>query len=303
MTKTASFYLHADQDDCSLDNAPAWGSETLVLDFCGGPYRFSGLSRSQAQSAGQRYRHYLLPADTESRVITHLRRLPDTCFRPIDTRGWTYERMEYQYHPNRVQVAGLKMLARISPAKAREGYLGTPLDDHDWFPGLVFENYFRMLTAYRLLALGGVMLHSAGILFGGKARLFLGHSGAGKSTLSELANHRGLSILSDDLNVLLPRAGRVRVEKVPFTGTFAQSAERRRSFDLEGLFKLSQGKHNAIDPLGPGNTLTLLLSCSPFVNEDPYRFDRLADNLAGILRHTTARHLIFNRDGGCFDLL
>ncbi len=303
MNATASFFLHAGQDDCVLDDVPPWGGETLVLDFCGGPYRFTGLSRSQAQAAGRRYRHYLLPADAETRVTTHVRRLSDSCFRPIDTRGWTYERMEYQYHPDQVQVAGLKMLARISPAKAREGYLGTSLDGHDWFPGLVFENYFRMLTAYRLLALGGVMLHSAGILFEGKARLFLGHSGAGKSTLSELAQQRGLSILSDDLNVLLPAAGRVKVEKVPFTGTFAQSTEQRRSFDLEGLFRLSQGRDDALGPLSPGQALTLLLSCAPFVNEDPYRFERLADNLTGILHQTTARHLVFNRDGGCFDLL
>ncbi|WP_456448687.1 hypothetical protein [Thiolapillus sp.] len=303
MSTTTSFYLHTNQDTCILDNAPPWGGETLVLDFCGGPYRFSGLSRSQAQAAGQRYRHYLLPVDAESRVATHVRRLPDGCFRPIDTRGWTYERMEYQYHPNRVQVAGLKMLARISPASPTEGYLGTSLDAHEWFPGLVFENYFRMLTAYRLLALGGVMLHSAGILFRGKTRLFLGHSGAGKSTLSELAHQRDLGILSDDLNVLLPAAGQVRVEKVPFTGTFAQSAEQRRSFDLGGLFRLSKGHENAIGPLGPGEALTLLLSCSPFVNEDPYRFERLADNLTNILQHTTTRHLVFNRDGGCFDLL
>ncbi len=299
---SGSFYLAPETDNMDLEQAPLWGNETVILDFCGGPYRFDGLSHSQAQAIRQRYRHYLLPQVPDNSIITRLYRLDEQCFRPIDTRGWTYERMEYRHALKQVEVAGLKLRTRLIFAPRLRGVLGTSLDDHPWFSGLVFENYFRMLVAYRLLSLGGVMLHSAGIVSGGKARLFPGHSGAGKSTLSEQAGRHGLLVLSDDLNVLLPEKKRIQVEKVPFTGTFAQQPDSRYSFPLGGIFKLVQGGTNHLDELGPGAALSLMLSCSPFVNEDPFRFDQLAANLSRILKQTTTGRLTFNRDGGCLRL-
>jgi hypothetical protein len=299
---SASFYLQPNQDKEILNTAPPWGKETMVLDFCGGPYRFEGLSKPQVLALKKRYESYLLPRETRSRIITQVRQIPEDCFRSFDPQGWIYERMEYQYEKQHVHVAGLQMLARITLADHPGGYLGTSLNQHEWFPGLVFENYFRLLTAYRLLTLGGVMLHSAGIESEGKANLFLGHSGSGKSTLSEMARDRGLRVLSDDLNVLLPVKDRIMVEKVPFTGTFAQIPDERRRFDLGAIFRLTQGTENALGTLGPGEALTLLLSCSPFVNEDPFRFESLGDNLIRILQQATTRNLVFNREGGCFDL-
>ena len=299
---SGSFYLEPGQEGPDPEQALPWGDETVILDFCGGPYRFDGLSQPQAKAIRQRYRRYLLTEDEGRGIITELRQVDDRCFRSIDTRGWTYERMEYHHAPDQVDVTGLKMQSRLILAPRLTGILGTSLDDHQWFPGLVFENYFRMLTAYRLLSLGGVMLHSAGILSDGTTRLFLGHSGAGKSTLSELAHERGLVVLSDDLNVLLPENDRLRVEKVPFTGTFAQQPDERCSYPLGGIFKLIQGTENSLDELGPGAALSLLLSCAPFVNEDPFRFDRLADNLGRILEQAAPHSLTFNRDGGCFTL-
>jgi hypothetical protein len=298
-----SFYLESGRESMDLEQAPPWGKETVILDFCGGPYRFEGLSQTQAEALRQRYRHYLLSEDKGNGVLTQLCRVDDRHFRSIDTRGWTYERMEYHHAPDQVHVAGLKMQSCLILAPRLRGMLGTSLDGHQWFPGLVFENYFRMLTAYRLLSMGGAMLHSAGIVSGSKASLFLGHSGAGKSTLSELAHEHGLMVLSDDLNVLLPEDGQIRVEKVPFTGTFAQQPDERYSYPLGGVFKLLQGRENSLDELGPGAALSLLLSCAPFVNEDPYRFEQLADNLANIVQTTNTWNLTFNRDGNCFDLL
>jgi hypothetical protein len=298
----ASFFLSPGQNSIDLDQAPNWGNETVILDFCGGPYRFDGMSKSQANAIRQRYRNHVLLEDSGNCIVTQLLQVDDRCFRDINTRGWTYKHMEYRYLPEQVHVTGLKMKARLSLAPQLRGVLGTSLDNHRWFPGLVFENYFRILTAYRLLALGGIMLHSAGIVSGGKARLFLGHSGAGKSTLAELAHNRGLSILSDDLNALLPMNNRVLVEKVPFTGTFTQQPDCRHGFDLEGIYKLIKGNENTLGELGPGAAMSLLLSCSPFVNEDPFRFEQLADNLAHILRHAETRSLVFNLDGNCFNL-
>jgi hypothetical protein len=106
----------------------------------------------------------------------------------------------------------------------------------------VFENFFRLLVAYRLNEIGGALLHSAAVVRDSRAYLFLGRSGAGKSTISKINQDAGLDVLSDDMNALVVENGRTLVEKLPFAGDLGQTAERRGGALLAGIFRLEKAE-------------------------------------------------------------
>jgi hypothetical protein len=194
---------------------------------------------------------------------------------------------------------------RLDWAPALGGALWTS-EDGALFPG-IFENFLRVLVAYRLVELGGVVLHSAGVASGSGAFLFLGPSGAGKTTLSRMSEDRGRTVLSDDLNALLPSSGpepgRPRVVKLPFTGDLGERRAAAPPSPLRGLLRLEKGADDALRPLSPGETLALLFACSPFVNADPHRQESLLTNLAGLAAAAPAQALTFNLDGRFWSIL
>lgn len=52
--------------------------------------------------------------------------------------------------------------------------------------------------------MGGFMLHSCAVSFGGKALVASARSGGGKSTLARLAREGGATLLSDEIVLVLP---------------------------------------------------------------------------------------------------
>src|SRR5262249_12282362 len=130
---------------------------------------------------------------------------PASDFLPVDTRGWEYA-MDFAHGERSVCLAGLHLMARLDWTPNLSPNLGGALwtsEEGELFPG-IGENFLRVLVAYRLLELGGAVLHSAGVADGDGAFLFLGPSGAGKTTLSRQSEAQGRTVLSDDLNALLP---------------------------------------------------------------------------------------------------
>jgi hypothetical protein len=285
-----------------------WGDEEVVLDFVGGPYLFEGLSAVQAAMIRDHFRDRcrLRDGDDVGQVRTTVFRANSGDFRHIDmTGGWEYVSMDYAYEPDRVRVAGLQLMAQLEFAPCLTGALWTPLERDDWFPGIVFENFFRVLVSYRLLGLGGVVLHSSSVVDrqSNRAWVFLGPSGAGKSTIAELAYRRGLQVVSDDLNSVMPDDGDFNVTKVPFTGTFAHELSDREYYLLDSFHRIVKGGENRLSPIGKAQLLAMLIGCSPFVNKDNFRFDRLCRNLERMIEKVPACELTFALDGECFDLL
>jgi len=167
----------------------------------------------------------------------------------------------------------------------------------------VFENFFRLLVAYRLNQIGGALLHSAGLVRDSRAYLFLGRSGAGKSTISRISQEAGVEVLSDDMNALVLEHGRATVEKLPFAGDLGQTGGRRGGVSLAGLYRLEQAETHAVEPFPKPEALALLLSCAPYLNADPHRTDRLMENLAALARNCDVKRLAFRRDAGFWDLI
>lgn len=284
----------------------AWGELALTIALPGGPYRFSGLNAAQAEAVRARFGAHLA-GETGAAVETLLFRLAEEECREIDTRGWEYG-LDLDPAPAAVRMAGLRLAGRLDWRPGLAGALWTPDAGSEAFAG-IFENFFRVLTAYRLLERGGVLVHGAAVVAGGWSLLALGRSGAGKTTFSRLALARGAEVLSDDLNALRRTAEGTVVEKLPFTGDFGDlgdSASPAGPFPLAALLRLEKSPDDALVPLGRAEATGLLLACSPYVNVDPHRREALLANLAALLPAAgdpPAWALRFTLSGDCWPIL
>jgi hypothetical protein len=279
-----------------------WGDRSLVLEVAGGPYLVAGLSAAQEEAARRKFVGLCREAETGAEVAIHVFRAPPGDFLDRDVRGWEYT-LDMDYSPGSVLLAGLRLMARIDWAPALAGGLWTSqAAGEEW--ASVFENFFRVLAAYRLLAAGGAMLHSAGVTDGASAWLLLGPSGTGKTTSSRLCLERGATVLSDDLNaVWLPPGARPRLAWLPFTGDLGERSGGPESYPLAAVLRLVQGTEDRLRPLSPAAALAGLVAAAPFVNHDPWRREALLGTLERLARSVPAYELVFSLGGGLWDIL
>jgi len=289
----------------------AWGEQETGLDLTGGPYRVSGLSRPQAEAVEVRFPLRSCAPSTAA-VEIQVFRIDAKTFRDFSLAGWTYT-IDFEHQPGRVLLAGLGFVGILQLAETETGVmqlqsaaLWTP-EEAAFATSGVLENFLRVVVSYRLLGMGGVMLHSAAVARNGKAHVFVGHSGAGKSTLSRISHEAGFQVLSDDVNTLVaPSRGdgaQIMVEQIPFAGDFGHEMLVRGSFPLAGLYRLEQSPSHRLEPLSLGDTVGLLLANSPFVNCDRHRLDQLLQVLLSLAGSAAAHRLGFSRDRGFWDLL
>lgn len=300
MTFGATFLTNPDLFPARRSGEP-WGDREVVLDLPGGPYRFFGLNAGQ--EAGVLGRFGSLRTMSTPVVQTPLFRAPQTDFQEIDVRGWEYG-LDLDATPDSLRIAGLDLLGRLDWRPGLAGALwtsvagdGSPLDR---FPG-IFENFCRILVAYRLHELGGAVIHGAGLILNGEGLLFAGRSGAGKSTVSRMGQERGLTVLSDDLNALLPRDETVLLAGLPFTGDLERGDGS--AVPLRGLYRLVQDPDDSLHPLGRAEAVATLMACSPFLNADPHRRASLFSTLLALAERMTAWELRFSLRGGMWDIL
>lgn len=299
MTFAAEF-LHTPDLFPGRRSGEAWGDRRVAIAVPGGPYVFSGLSADQEAGVRRRFGSLCGPggAGIETRVFA----APASDFREVDTRGWEYN-LSMDFAPGSVRFAGLSLMGRIDWAPSLAGGLWTPQGEGDLFAP-VLENFFRVLSAYRLLETGGVLLHSAAVAEGdGGAFLLLGPSGAGKTTASRLCEERGGLVLSDDLNAAVFGEAGARVEKLPFTGDLGDRAGGPLEVPLRAVLRLEKGSEDRLVPLSPARALAHLLAASPFTNRDPWREEALLTALERLARSVPAYTLVFSLGGRVWDIL
>jgi hypothetical protein len=262
---------------------------TVDIDFAGGPYRLEGLTAGQARVVRDHFGPLCAGGGGEPAVTAVVRPLDRDEHIPETTRGWEY-RLDLAYQATRVSFAGWGIAAHVDVPVTR-GALATTAGESDRLPGVV-ENFLRVVAAYRMLACGGALLHSAGIVDGGRAFVFFGESGAGKTTLSTHSAQTGREVLSDELNALWrDRDGGARVEKLPFAGDFGGPPGARAVYPAAAVFRLSQAPRTEIVSMSSAEALGAMVAASPFVNGDPHRNALLLDNLHALAQATPVHHL------------
>lgn len=280
-----------------------WGQQSLLLDLPGGPYRVTGLHPDQCAEMQPRCRHFILEHENAEAARCELSVHQATAdrFVDIDLNGWEYD-IAFNYQPHQVTLSGYRFYAEIDMQDGFRARLWTCEQGGEHFRCLI-ENLLRIMAAYRVLTLGGILLHSACITRNEQAYLLFGHSGSGKSTSSRIAYDNGWSVLSDDMNALVPEAGGVTVIQVPFTGELTRPTSYQRRCRAAGIFRLRQAPQTALADCSPAQGMALLMSCIPFLNRDPYRSRQLMDNIMQLITAHPVKTLYFTPDKAFLNLI
>ncbi len=275
-----------------------WGEQTLSLNIAG-PACFKGLNANQLEAARNRF------GDSDSEIAAdqppvnvNVMQMEEEEYILFDRTGWE-QSLDLDFLPDKVRIAAYNFIGLIQLQPKLEATLWTCDAGDEEFPS-IFENFYRVLVAYQALERGGILLHSAGILLDGKAQICYGHSGAGKSTLTRLAVQSGHEILSDDLNLIVD-LDEPQVRRIPFAGDFGRVPVGAEIHPLGGVFRLKQGENNR-EQLSPAVAFSSLIASSPFVNRDPYRYERVAEITEKLLSKFSPSQLTFSKQGGCWDL-
>ena len=207
---------------------------------------------------------------------------------------------DLDYRPGSVHLAGPHFMARLDWAPGLRGALWSSARGTA-FQG-VFENYFRVLLAYRLLESGGSLVHSAAVRDDRGAYLVFGPSGAGKSTFARRAREAGGAVLSDDLNPLCMGENTTVVEAVPFYGDL-EPDPAPPGVPLRAICRLRKAESDSLRALERSECLASLVASTPYVSRDPYRAAQLLQNLEALARPVPAYEVRFSRTGRAFDLL
>lgn len=299
----ASGYLVCAGRFMSLCPREPRGDGHITIDFAGGPYRFQGLDAGLERSLRWRYRQFCIPTQHHQKSQVHV-----TVYRAgrehfVDTRPrpGAYD-IDLDFREDDVRIAACDFAGRIRWDPDIAGTLWIP-DGESEVMQTAIENFFRIVAAYRLLDLGGVLLHSAGLTDEARTWIFCGKSGAGKSTISRLGLKSGHRVLSDDMNALVPGKEGFHVHQFPFSGEMGQTAGARPGRSLSSIMNLVQSSENRVAPARPSEALAALVVCSPIVNNDPSSSERLFANLSRLIEHTPVARLMFSLDGRCWDLI
>lgn len=268
----------------------AWGTRSVSIELAEERFSIDGLSDGQMRSLEERYGSRT--AAHGDGVSIRVFRAPVSDFRRIDTRGWEYA-LDIEWSADAITIAGMHLMARVDLANARAG-VWTCVDDVAEFWGAL-ENVLRPLLAARLLANGGLLVHSAAV----KGWLFAGASGSGKSTLARMALHAGLPVLSDDLNAIV----RGRIVPLPFTGDLTEHDLSTTAVPLEAIFAIEKADRESVRELPVADAVALLVRCAPYVNRDLYRTSLLLDRASEIAASVRRGVLTFRREGQVWPIL
>ena len=270
-----------------------WGNDRCDFELAGERVRIEGLSPSQLRGLGERYR-LLEPSSDQAAAVLQMFRAPASDFVDIDTRGWEYS-VHIEWSETGFALSGMRVMARVDGGRAG---IWTCVDEPAETIGVV-ENVLRPLLAARLLATGGLLVHSAAI----DGYLFAGRSGAGKSTIARLGLEAGLPVLSDDLNALVPEERGFAIAPLPFTGDLLESEVSHERVPLRAVMGLEKGDREEVRAMSLAETVSLLIRCAPYVNQDARRMPLLLDRAAEVATSTRRGMLTFRRDGDVWPIL
>lgn len=158
------------------------------------------------------------------------------------------------------------------------------------------ENFLRVLYSWRCIYRDALLIHAAGVIKDGKAFAFFGPSGSGKTTVARLSLDH--TVLSDDLVIIKKRNGDYKAYGVPFRGDIPEAPHTNAQANLHGLLWLAKDTSHFTKPLSHSRAVAELISCVPFVVEDPIMSQRAIDICTDLVASVPVKELHFHRDKG-----
>lgn len=282
-----------------------WGGYRIYLSLPALFLVIEGLSKKQFDIIMLEYANFVrseIGKCEDCIIFCRVGRLPlkvDIPFREFNKSGqYTPLKTRDEYS---IGVVGVNFRAQID--FHNHGPMHTSLcvyNESELAQAVILENFLRILIAYRVLNLGGVVLHSAGVLHRDQSFLFSGRSNAGKTTITRKAYDAGFHVLSDDINLVLPDdRGHYHAYRVPFTGEFGHSPDNGDgtvSVPLAGIALLEQGSELSVSPVTRSGCVARLLAGCPFVNGDSEEFPKLLDALTGLVSKVPVARLQVTKD-------
>jgi hypothetical protein len=178
--------------------------------------------------------------------------------------------------------------------------LGRGLDP--WRAYYTFQNLARAALAWRLPDRGGLLLHAAGIVDGGRAIVLVGAEGAGKSTWAALGAQAGAKVITDDLAVLDGVDGSIQLLGAPFRSSHAGPCLRGR-WPLEVVLVPARGDRARLDPLSPLLARAAITANLPFLTDVLASDSRVTAAIEKIADEVVGRTLTFAPDASFMPLL
>lgn len=290
--------------------AQSWGQDTFELSLPLGNIQFTGLSTLQLGILEADYAAFsaLSGANPAGNIKCRAYKLSQPlCVTPEAlTRDGLYTPRAIRTQDGAgVQLTGINFSAQIVGDGSSASSLGVALEEELPKP-IVCENFLRVWMAHAALQQRGAILHSAGLVFDGKAYIFQGYSNAGKTTLTRKAYAGGARVLSDDINLLLPSDNGFRAHGVPFTGEFGRTLEHpggRESFPVAGIILIEQGDELKTEQLTAPAAVARLLTGCPFVNTDEQASELLFDAVTAMVEALPIVRLFSRRDDPIEDIM
>jgi hypothetical protein len=147
---------------------------------------------------------------------------------------------------------------------------------HERHMGDALRFYLRVSLGILALDRGGVLLHCSAVVRDNRGYVFVGRTNSGKSTVARMSASLGLTVLSDDQNLIMPSPRGYTVSGIPFCALETDIETSAATTPLAGLFQLEQDSSDYLEPLPLGVSAALLTTQAPFVN---------------LLEHTAAKTL------------
>ncbi len=279
----------------------SWGEHALTLNLPAVSIRLEGLSRRQQSELRETYDRFLPHPDAPADITCKIYRLgcgPAISQEELTLDGQYAPRKDRQSSTDSLHITGNNFQARLVLNGYGVSSLGI-VNEKELAYANVIENYLRILSAHKVLQYGGVVLHSAGLIFDGMAYLFCGRSNSGKTTLTRKAYSAGAAVLSDDINLVLPGGKGYQAYAVPFTGEFGRTlthAGGKKAYPLAGIILLEQGEQLRTQPVKQSQAVARLLCGCPFVNTDELESEALFDSVTALVSNMPVIRLVNRRN-------
>jgi hypothetical protein len=162
---------------------------------------------------------------------------------------------------------------------------------------------FRIVHSLLLARQGGLLVHAASAVRNGRAFLFAGVSTAGKTTIAKLAP-TDATLLTDEISYLRrnPDGSGYTAYGTPFAGELAEPGVNVRA-PLAGVFLLSKGPENAIEPVTPADAIRGMMESILFFAHDADLVSKVFDAAFELVSKVPVQRLTFYPDERVWDLI